>query len=422
MRLNQLGDEEMARIRRDPKKLELAKALVEQYNPKSVDDIDDAIKDLLSSTMEDMLDAEMNDHLGYEKHSSESKENDNRRNGYTNKTVKSTRGSVDVSTPRDRDGSFDPKIVGKRQTDISGVEEKIIAMYAKGMSTRDISDTIDDIYGFDVSAAMISDITDKVIPRMQEWQTRPLKPCYAFLFVDCLYVSVKHNHVSKKMAVYTILGYDLNGKKDILGIWMAESESKHFWLQIFDEIKARGVEDIFFVSMDGVSGLEAGVESVFPQTVVQRCIVHLIRNSVKYIPSKHQRAFCGDMKPIYNALSIEQAQSLFSEVCENWSNYPGALAVWERNFEHVEQLMNYGQNIRRMMYTTNAVESIHKGYRKVTKKGTFPSEISLQKILYLRTLDMSKKWINGHVNGWSMVLNELMIHPTFENRLKQYIE
>lgn len=412
----------MARKQRDPKKQQLARDLIEQYQLSSVEDLDEALKDLMSSTMEDFLKAEMNEHLGYEKYSSEDKSDTNRRNGYTQKQVKTSKGSIDVQTPRDRDGTFEPKLIAKRQRDISNVEEKIISMYGKGMSTRDISATIQDIYGFDVSATMISDITDQVLPKMHDWQERPLQACYAFLFVDCFYVNVRKNHTSQKLAVYTILAYDLDGKKDILGIWVAESESKHFWMQFFEEIKTRGVEDILFISMDGVSGLEAGVEQIFPKTVVQRCIVHLVRNSVKYIPYKVRREFCKDIKSVYVSLNVETAHSRFDEFKEKWSKYPGAISVWERNFSHVEQLMNYGQNIRRVMYTTNAIESIHKEYRKVTKKGTFTHEQSLLKVLYLRTLDMSKKWQNGNVNNWPMVLNELLEHPAFKDRLEHHLE
>ena len=233
------------------------------------------------------------------------KKNENRRNGYGSKTLKTSYGEVDIEVPRDRDASFEPTIIPKRQRDVSEIENKVLAMYARGMSQRDISSTIEDIYGFKVSHEMISDITDAVLPEVEEWRNRPLKKCYAFVFVDCLYVTIRSDYEVKECAVYVILGYDLHGKKEILGIWLSESESKNYWMQIFDEIKARGVEDIFFISMDGVSGLEAGAKAIFPNVVVQRCIVHLIRNSIKYVPTKDYKRFTQSLKKVYGAVNLK---------------------------------------------------------------------------------------------------------------------
>jgi transposase-like protein len=246
-------------------------------------------------------------HLGYESNDHGPKETSNRRNGYNTKSIRSSMGEVEIQTPRDREGTFKPQIIPKRSRDVSGMEDKVLSMYAKGMSQRDIADTIRDIYGFDISHEMVSNITDRVIDTAREWQNRPLKKFYTFLFVDCLYVNIRKDMETKSCAVYVILGYDIDGIKDVLGIWIGDSEGKHYWMQIFDEIKGRGVEDVLFICMDGVSGLEEGARSIFKDVVVQRCIVHLIRNSIKYVPSKDYKAFTAQLKRIYGAASLKAA-------------------------------------------------------------------------------------------------------------------
>ena len=281
----------MARKKRDPKKAALAKAILEAYQPETAEDMNNALKDLFGPMFEAMLKGEMNHHLGYDSNDKGPKKDDNRRNGYGTKTLKTSQGEVEIEVPRDRDGSFEPQVIPKRKKDVSAIEKKVLAMYARGMSQRDISATIEDIYGFPMSHEMISDITDAVVPELEEWRNQPLKKCYAFIFVDCLYVTLRSDYEAKECAVYVILGYDLNGRKEILGLWTSESESKNQWMQIFDEIKTRGVEDIFFLSMDGVSGLEQGAKAIFPKVIVQRCIVHLIRNSIKYVPTKDYKKF-----------------------------------------------------------------------------------------------------------------------------------
>ncbi len=335
------------------------------------------------------------------------------------KTLKTTQGEVEIEVPRDRDGSFEPQVVPKRTKDVSAIENKVLAMYARGMSQRDISSTIEDIYGFQMSHDMISDITDCIIPELEEWKNRPLKKCYAFVFVDCLYVTLRNDYEVKECAVYVILGYDLNGRKEILGLWI--SESKNYWMQIFDEIKSRGVEDIFFISMDGVSGLEAGAKAIFPKVVVQRCIVHLIRNSIKYVPTKDYKKFTQSLKKVYGAPTLKSANSAFEIFCKEWSQYPGAVDVWKRNYSHVEQLFDYGSAVRKVMYTTNAIEAVNSSFRKVTKKGAFPNETALFKLLYLRIKELEKKWSTGYIPNWSMVLNQLMVNDLFKDRINQYI-
>ena len=408
----------MARKKRNPDAEKLAESILNAYQPESVDDMQDALKDVFGPLFEKMLQGELNNHLGYDAHSKEPKEHDNRRNGYGTKTLKTSFGEVAIDVPRDREASFEPELIPKRKRDVSDIEGKVLSMYARGMSQRDIAATVEDIYGFDISHEMISDITDAVLPELEEWQARPLAKCYAFLFVDCMYVTLRENYEAKEYAVYTILGYDLKGNKEILGLWLNQTESKNRWIQVFDELKARGVEDVFFISMDGVSGLEEGAKAIFPSVIVQRCIVHLVRNALRYIPSKDYKEVCRDMKKFYGASSLNAAHATFDSFQNRWSHYSGAVDVWKRNFAHVEQLFDYGSAIRKIMYTTNAVESVHSSFRKVTKKGAFSNENALLKLLYLRTKELHAKWSGGRIQNWAMVLNQLMINETFSSRMK----
>lgn len=401
-------------------KNELVQAILDVYQPETAKDVQDALKDVFGPMFEAMLQGEMNSHLGYENNDKNEKQTNNRRNGYITKNVKTSMGEMTVDVPRDRDGSFEPQIIPKRTKDISDIDKKVLSMYAKGMSQRDISATIEDIYGFKISHETISQITDCVLDELNEWQSRPLKKCYPFVFVDCMYVTMRYEYESKESAVYTILGYDIDGHKDILGIWLNETESKHSWMQIFDEIKTRGVEDIFFISMDGVSGLEDGAKEIFKGVVVQRCIVHLIRNSLKYVPSKDYKKFTANLKLIYSAPNLKTAQTEFEKFKTTWSKYSGAVDVWERNFKHVEQLFDYPSALRKIMYTTNAIESVNSSFRKVTKKGAFPNENALFKLLYLRVTELYKKWQDSTIQNWSMVRNQLDAHPQFQDRFRKY--
>ena len=398
----------------------IAEAIIKEYQPNNAEDMQEALKDIFGPMFEAMLQGEMDSHLGYESHDHGAKNTTNRRNGYSNKTVKSTYGDIGIDVPRDREGSFEPQAIPKRSRDVSGIEDKVLSMYAKGMSQRDIADTIEDIYGFDISHETISTITDRAIETANEWQNRPLKKFYTFLFVDCLYVSIRKDMETKNCAVYVVLGYDVNGIKDILGVWVGDSEGKHYWMQIFDEIKARGVEDILFISMDGVSGLEEGAKSIFKDVVVQRCIVHLIRNSIKYIPSKDYKAYTAQLKKVYGASSLKATEAEFERFKQAWSQYPGAVDVWVRNWRHVEQLFNYGSAVRKVMYTTNAIESVNSSFRKVTKKGAFPSEDAVMKALYLRITELYKKWSGRPVSNWAMVRNQLAIDDKIQSRIMKY--
>lgn len=406
--------------KRNKASMAIAQAIIDEYQPQTAEDMQAALKDIFGPMFESMLQGEMDSHLGYESNDHGYKATDNRRNGYSHKTVRTTYGDIPIDVPRDRDASFDPQAIPKRSRDVSGIEDKVLSMYAKGMSQRDIADTIEDIYGFEISHETISNITDRVIETAGGWQNRPLKKFYTFLFVDCLYVSVRKEMETKNCAVYVILGYDVNGIKDILGLWIGEAEGKHYWMQIFDEIKARGVEDVLFISMDGVSGLEEGAKSIFRNVVVQRCIVHLIRNSIRYIPSKDYKAYTAQLKKVYGASSLKAAVAEFERFKQTWSQYPGAVDVWVRNWQHVEQLFNYGSAVRKVMYTTNAIESVNSSFRKVTKKGSFPSEDAVRKALYLRITELYKKWNGRPVSNWALVRNQLSMDDKIQTRILKY--
>ena len=398
----------------------IAKAILEEYKPTTTEEMQNALKDIFGPMFEAMLQGEMDSHLGYESNDRGSKGTANRRNGYTDKTVRSSIGEIPIRTPRDRDGSFEPQLIPKRAKDVSGIEDKVLSMYARGMSQRDIADTIEEIYGFEISHETISAITDRVVDTAREWQSRPLKKFYTFLFVDCLYVNIRKDMETKSCAVYVILGYDVDGIKDILGIWIGESEGKHYWMQIFDEIKSRGVEDVLFISMDGVSGLEEGARSIFKDVVVQRCIVHLIRNSIKYIPSKDYKVYTAQLKRVYGAPSLKAAENEFERFKQAWSQYPGAIDVWVRNWTHVEQLFQYGSAVRKVMYTTNSIEAVNSSFRKVTKKGAFPSEDAVLKALYLRLTELYKKWADRPAPNWAMVRNQLSMDAGIQARIVKY--
>jgi putative transposase len=394
--------------------------LLSDYEIKSATDLSDALKEIFSGAIEELLEAELDGHLGYEKHETGVKATTDRRNGSHSKTIVSKLGESKISVPRDRDGSFEPQIVSKGQKDVTGIEAKIMSMYGKGLSTRDMQDIINDIYGVDLSPETIARIIDRIQPRIEEWQNRELKKLYTFVYVDALYVKVKVDGKACKKAVYAIIGIDAAGYKDVLGFWIKEAEGAHFWMNIFEEIRSRGVEDILFISLDGLTGLEEGLKSIFPDTVIQRCIVHLIRNSLKYIPSKHYKAFTHEARLIYQAVSLAEAKGRFEELKAKWATeYPGAIKVWENNWAHIEQLFDFPAEIRRMIYTTNHIEGLNSALRKVTNgKAAFPNDSSVMKALFLRTCDLLKKWVKPVAN-WARVLNQLSV--IFGNRITDFI-
>lgn len=400
----------------------IAQEIYETYKPTTVEEMQSALKSVFGPLFEAALKGELDNHLGYPKNGSTPEDSKNTRNGYSRKNLKTSMGTVPIQVPRDRKGTFEPQLIQKYQRDVSSIEGKVLAMYGRGMSQRDISSTIEEIYGFSISHEQIAHITDRILDEVYAWQNRPLFPFYTFLFIDCLYVPMKTDRALKQKAVYVILGYDINGEKDILGIWINETEGKHTWMQIFDEIKNRGVQDIGFISMDGVSGLEEGAAAIFPGTVVQRCIVHLIRNSMRYIPWNKSREFLKELKEIYKATNVAEARRLFEKFKGKWAAYPGAIAVWENNFQHVEQLFNYGSNVRRVMYTTNAIESINSSFRKVTRKGSFANDEAILKLLYLRVLELKNtKWKGkGKVFNWQAVMNQLLIDERMSKLIAKY--
>lgn len=348
---------------RDPRAKEVARALLQSCSkpPASAEEAYTLVRDAFSGIIEDLLRAEMNEHLGYEKSSSSLKQTSNRRNGSLKKTVLTKDGQIEIEVPRDREGSFEPRLVPKRTKDVSSIQDKVIAMYAMGMSDRDISNTIADIYGFELSPETISNMTEAVKPRLQEWKDRSLKAVYPFVFIDALYVDVKVERTSQKMAIYVAIARDENGVKDVLGFWIRETESAKEWLGIFDELKQRGVRKITVISADGLKGIEQAVETAFGYgTKFQRCIVHMVRNSVQYLPRKHYKEFCAGLKAIYAAVSLEAAENAKDTLQAKWGkSYPGAVRVWVDNFKCVAQLFEFSTDIRKIIYTTNVIESVN---------------------------------------------------------------
>jgi transposase-like protein len=323
--------------------------------------------------------------------------------------VRSKLGEMELEIPRDREGEYEPALIPKGTREVSGIEEKVLSMYAKGVSDRDISATIEDIYGFSLSAETVSKIVDRVMPRVTEWQNRRLEECYPFIYVDALVVPIKSEGKSMNKAVYSIIGIDTEGMKDCLGFWIGDKEGAHFWLSIFDELRGRGVKKLGFVSIDGLTGLEDGIKSIYPEAIVQRCMVHLIRNSIKYIPSKSYKEFCMDLRAMYGAASLAGAKAAYEGFRAKWAAYPSAVKVWDENFGHVEQLFDYPSEIRKIIYTTNAIESFNSALRKVTnRKAAFPNDNAVYKILYLRAMDIAKKWVMP-VPNWAIVRGKLDI-------------
>ncbi len=366
-----------------------------------------AMRDMFAGTLEDMLKAELDEHLGYEKHDQQPKQTANRRNGTSEKKVRSHSGEMELHIPRDREGGFEPQVIRKGQNDISEIQEKVMSMYAKGLSDRDISAVIKDIYGFDVSHDTVSRIVERIQPRFAAWQSRTLEPVYAFVYVDAMVVKVKSDGKARNKCVYSVLGIDMEGRKYVLGLWISENEGAHFWMMIFDELKARGVARMLFVCLDGLKELEQGILSIFPQAHVQRCMVHLQRNSLKYIPTKHYKRFCQDARAIYAAVSLSAAEEALRALTETWAEYPAAVRVWADNFEHVQRLFELPAQIRRMVYTTNMVEGFHSALRKVTRgKAAFPDDDAVFRAVYLRTMDVVKKWTMP-VPNWALVLGQL---------------
>lgn len=367
-------------------------ALLQEYDIQSAEDIQDALKDLLGDTIKEMMEAEMDEHLGYESY--ERSDNPNSRNGYKQNQLRSKYGETTLSVPQDRDSTFEPKVVKKRQKDISAIDDKIVSMYAKGMTTRQISEMIEDIYGFEVSEGMVSDITDRLLPEIEEWQNRPLSEVYLILFIDAVHFSVKDNNIIRKLAAYVILGINQEGKKEVLTIQVGENECSKYWLTVLNELKNRCVRDILILCADGLTGIKEVIRAAFPKTEYQRCVVHQVRNTMRYVPDKDRKAFAKDLKSIYQAPTEEQGQANMEAVTEKWQEkYPNAMKSWSTNWDAICPIFKFSAEVRKVIYTTNAIESLNSTYRRLNaQRSVFPSPTALMKALYLATFEASRKW------------------------------
>ena len=389
--------------------------LQENYQIESAQDLSSAIKDLFKDSLQEMMNAEFETSMGYKKYDNEV-EKTNYRNGTTKKKLKSEFGEFEFETPRDRNGEFEPRIVPKNKRDVSGIEDKIISLYGRGLSTREINEQIQDLYGIEVSSTMVSNITDQILPKIKEWQNRPLESIYPICFVDAVHFSVREESSVVKKAAYIVLGINEYGEKDVLGIWIGENESAKFWLSVFNDLKSRGVKDILILCSDGLIGMKEAITTAYPKTVQQRCIVHMIRNSVRFVSYKELKPFCEDLKTIYTSKNEKEGYEQLQKVKEKWkSKYPTAFKSWEENWDAICPFFSYSKPVRKIMYTTNTIESLNRSYRKYTKtKSVFPSDESLMKCLYLATLNITKKW-NGRYRNWDLILGELSI--MFEGRI-----
>ena len=385
----------MARRKREPmseEKKNIIAELIEEYDIRTAKDIEDALRDLMGGTIQEMLEAELDGHLGYRSY--ERSDSSNYRNGKKTKKIRGNLGETEIEVPQDRDGTFEPKVVKKRQKDISGIEQKIISLYAKGMTTRQISDTIEEIYGFEVSDGMVSDITDRLLPQIEDWQNRPLDAVYPIVFIDAAHFSVRDNGQIRKLAAYVILAVSLTGHKEVLSIHIGEDESAKYWLGVLNELKNRGVKDVLVICADGLSGIKEAINAAFPQTELQRCIVHQVRNTLKYVGAKNKKEFANDLKTIYHAPSEEAALKQLERVTEKWEkDYPNAMKSWYKNWDVISPIFQFSADVRKVIYTTNAIESLNSGYRRLNKqRNVFPSDTALLKALYLATHEITKKW------------------------------
>ena len=382
----------------------------------NLEDVQELLKNLFKGTIESMLESEMDEHLGYDKHSVMGNNSGNSRNGYNKKTLKSSLGECEIAVPRDRNGEFTPLAVENRQTRSDDLENRILAMYAKGMSNRDIEDHLRDIYGVEASASLISRITDKILPAVAEWQSRPLEAIYPIVFLDGIMFKVRKDAKVINKCVYSVLGINMDGRKEILGLWMSENESASFWTTVCNELKNRGVEDILIACRDNLSGFSTAIETVFPKTEQQLCVIHQIRNSTKYVSYKDIKPLMADLKQVYGAASLEDAEYRLEEFGDKWSKkYPQILKSWDENWTELSTYFKYPQEVRTLIYTTNAVEGFHRMLRKFTKtKTVFPTDDSVRKSIYLSIMEITKKW-SMPIRDWGIIIGQLTIF--FEDRL-----
>lgn len=391
--------------------------LLDMSNITSMDDIQNLFKETIAEFMEDGLETELDDELGYSRYDYRNKNTENSRHGHSSKTLRTSFGDIEVAVPRDRKGEFEPQLLKKNQTSISqDIEEKILSMYAKGMTTGDIEAHIQDIYGVDVSDTTVSRIADKILSVAKEWQQRPLEAVYAVVFLDAIHYHVRsEGHIAKK-AVYIAIGIDLDGHKDVLGMWVGENESAKYWATVLNSLRNRGIEDIFIACTDNLCGFSTAIEAVFPKTEIQNCIIHQIRNSSKYVSYKDLKALMADLKAVYAAVDEDAALMALDTFSEHWDKkYPTISQSWRANWANLSTYFKFPQELRRLIYTTNAIEGFNRQLRKVTKaKSVFPTDESLFKMLYLAMMDITKKW-TGRRQDWSMIHAQLAVY--FEDRM-----
>lgn len=391
--------------------------LLDMSNITSMDDIQNLFKETIAEFMEGGLETELDDELGYSRYDYCNKNTENSRNGHSSKTLRTSFGDVEVAVPRDRKGEFEPQLLKKNQTSISqDIEEKILSMYAKGMTTGDIEAHIQDIYGVDVSDTTVSRITDKILPVAKEWQQRPMEAVYTVVFLDAIHYHVRsEGHIVKK-AVYIAIGIDLDGHKDVLGMWVGENESAKYWATVLNSLRNRGIEDIFIACTDNLCGFSTAIEAVFPKTEIQNCIIHQIRNSSKYVSYKDLKALMADLKAVYAAVDEDAALMALDAFSEHWDKkYPTISQSWRANWANLSTYFKFPQKLRRLIYTNNAIEGFNRQLRKVTKaKSVFPTDESLFKMLYLAMMDITKKW-TGRRQDWSMIHAQLAVY--FEDRM-----
>lgn len=399
---------------------EQLRQIIKENDLKSAGDVYALLKDSFKDLLQELLEAELDVSLGYDKNEKNGIETDNKRNGHTPKTVKSEFGEFQLDIPRDRNGDYEPEIVPKYCRDISGIEEKVISLYARGMTTRDIGAELQELYGIDVSAEKVSKITDRILPEIKEWQSRPLEPVYPFIFMDAIHYKIREDGRILNRAAYVVLGVTLEGNKDILSITIGANESSKFWLGMLNDLKNRGVQDVLFFCVDGLSGFREAIEAVYPNAQTQRCIIHMLRNSFKYVSYKDLKPFASDFKAVYKASSEEIALKELEEVKEKWGKkYPYAISNWESNWDVVSPFFQFSDDIRRIMYTTNIIEGVNRQFRKVTKtKSVFPNDTSLEKMLYLASVNVMKKWKMRYRN-WDLVLSQLSL--LYDDRLSAYL-
>ena len=391
------------------------KALAALQNGQDLTGKDGILTPLIKQLTEAALTAELESHL-------ETDESPNRKNGTTRKTIKSPSGSFELDTPRDRAGSFEPQLIKKHQTHLTDeIERKVISMFGLGMSSRDIASHVADLYGLSISNATISSVTDRLIPELKQWQQRPLESHYPFVWLDAIHYKIKEDGRYGSKAVYTVLGLNLEGKKEILGLYLSENEGANFWLSVLTDLSNRGLEDILIASVDGLTGFPEAINSIFPNTEVQLCVIHQIRNSMKYVASKNQKAFMADLKPVYKAMTKQAAETALDELESRWGKqYPIVIKSWRNKWENLSVYFKSPADIRRVIYTTNAIEAVHRQFRKLTKtKGAFPNENSLMKLLYMGIQNASKKWTMP-IQNWNLTLSQLSIY--FEGRLDNVLD